>query len=142
MAKHKRVLRDGQTARGPARWARAAGNAFERPNSPQAKLYLDRVSRAHALRIEYAASVGPHAHGEHAWTWDRETGGRYYGERLRVRYYTCSLYCTAMQVQLDARDLDTYEKLELYLMENETAPRPESPARTSRCQVCGTSIAP
>ena len=161
--KHKRVLRDGQIARGPARWARAAANALEKPNSRAGQQYLRRVSFAYQVADECRNSMDVDAmqayeHIELDWRTRHRDGV----DKGRRKYVTCSVFCTVMQIQLDhpegslenisavfstnhqvyrGRDSETGG----FIMADSGVPkvRPlvaSTLKRTSRCQYCGTQV--
>lgn len=106
--RHKRVLRDGQTPRGPKRWARAYGNLLENPKSRAADLLVDRIVTAANFRdFEEMGSAFEH----------REivrhigTGTVYLDER---KYSTCSMFCAAMVVQLDIKSTKYADVLNVF----------------------------
>lgn len=150
--KHKRVLRDGQTHRGPARWLRAADTAMRHPMSKHGQLFFGRVARAQQIVEEYpttAREVKPYAHPHIDWSLGRGAVQREGG----FKYYTCSLFCCAMVAQLDW-GLKTYHALVVFLMSGEvtryngeivSVPTPlgfTDPPRTVRCQFCHSKIEP
>lgn len=121
--KHKRVLRDGQTARGPARWFRAADSAMRKPMSGPGRLFWTRAERANV--VARMGDTGPYVHRD--W-------------RGRVQYHTCSSFCAAMVVQLDEPDIQTQGELVSFLTYYEGAPEMGRPPRTVRCQFCASDI--
>ena len=131
----------GSTPRGPERWARAAHNAVIRPNSKAAQLYQGRVARAVMVRDEFS-STRNRTRGAIFYDADY-VYGRGFVQVDRARYYTCSLYCTAMQAQLDF-GLNTYTELVNFLMEDERVDylRPSQLKREVRCQTCGSTMRP
>lgn len=140
--KHKRVLRDGQTSRGPARWARAAGNAFTNPNSKAGQLYLKRTTHAYTLTLDSDFSkVQPYAHVGEKWTFNYSEGRREYTVTDTIKYYTCSPFCAAMVVQLDhTGEVYEFSSLYFFMSNDDRAPRPGTPTRTVRCYCCGSDI--
>lgn len=139
MAKHKRILQDGQTSRGPARWFRAADNAMRKPTSPGGKLFWGRASTAHLYAQAFPES-GPYEHME--WSWR--------GQRQFTRaYVTCSNFCMAMQVQLDwqyritgDKNPLTFEQLLTHVLDDEERHvRPATITRAVRCQFCSSQVA-
>lgn len=136
-AKHKRILRDGQISRGPARWARAAAHAMQRPTDSHGRQFWDRAERANWLRRMYQ-EPGPFAHPRTAYRW---------AERAYVTtvgYYTCSTFCMGMVAQLDNVLIQTpVQLLELVTgEESENAPYPARPTRDVRCYFCGWTVRP
>lgn len=141
---------DSKYARGPARWKRAASNAELRPTSHGAKLYKAR--RDAAVLIEQNGML------EGARAFYRNTAGlRYNYPDWQRKYFTCSLFCTALQASLDFGSLilmdpedktsidwtelekyvaGEYESLHVKVVNNDL------PERDVRCQVCAASISP
>lgn len=110
---------------------------------------------AHQLRNEYGDGVGSYA----LYKWDYTYPTRTITVSDKPKYYVCSIFCMAMQVQLDFKDeflgVDpltdkqiyrkafTYRELCEFLQVDERVSTPDArPRRTARCQVCGTSIKP
>ncbi len=104
---HKRVLRDGQIARGPARWARAYANLMENPNSKAATLILERLATAATFRSE-----GDTQAYEHVEVIDRTRYGR--GFESKRKYVTCSKFCAAMIVQLDISSTKRQDVVDMF----------------------------
>jgi hypothetical protein len=146
--KHKKKASAyGSIPRGPERWMRAAHNAFTRPNTSNAHLFMDRVSNAHRLRKEYAGQENePIVFFKYTTTWDPELRQAVVDEvQHERRYVTCGLFCAAMQVQLDF-PVSTYEDLEFFLefdfRTNLLRNAEDKLVRAVRCQACGTTIKP
>lgn len=135
---HKRVLRDGQVSRGPARWFRLADAAMRNPSGHSGKLFFARAALAERLRNEYPKIKGPNAHWHNVWNPDFYRNNGVPRVKRVVNYYTCSLFCTAMVVQLDT-GITVYEKLVDYLAENGDV-APGKPKRKARCQFCGSAV--
>lgn len=159
--KHKRVLRDGQTTRGQARWLRAADNAMRNPESKGGRLFWHRTSVAHRI-TKLASFEGPFEHVD--WTYTRS------GSVLKRTAVTCSRFCMAMTVQLDwgpriTNDYQgppaTFEQITDWLMtferRDQFQPRAASDnpdteyvrslepgvlRRPKKCQFCGTAVQP
>lgn len=129
----------GSTPRGPERWARAAHNALTRPNSQEARLYQSRVALARLVHDTFPKTQGPVKHSHYRWKF---SPGSYSGpvRYVATNYYTCSLYCTTMQLQLDYGARDMARVLQ-HLEENEMLELC-TPTRNVRCQCCGTQIQP
>lgn len=150
--KHKRVLRDGQTPRGPKRWARAFGNLLEHPTSRAASLLVDRITTAGRFR-EYAGWAEPWEHIQVYTPATRETA------RTR-KYLTCNAFCAAMVIQLDIESTDwkdvahvfdgTYRrtftirgvKHEAYYQDEVRKLNRTELVRSARCQFCGNKVEP
>lgn len=105
MGKHKKPESyGGSTSRGPARWARAASNALQRPNSQAGRLYLQRTSLAFQIAEEARKSplsVDPDTPFEHRrldYAKSDMRNGDYVAKR---EYATCSVFCAVMVAQLD-----------------------------------------
>lgn len=135
----------GGTPRGPERWMRAAHNAFTRPNTQAAKLFMTRVSNAHRLREKFGDG-GPVVFFEYTTAWDLDEGVVVLDQvKHERRYVVCSHYCAAMQVQLDF-GVKTYDDLEFFLTydfrTNSLANIKDKLVRKVRCQCCGTDIKP
>ncbi len=130
---------DSLTPRGPARWFRAADNAMHKPSSVAGKIFWGRAAMAHRLVTEYEPTTKPpFAHIRLDYNYNRLTGRS--TVTPKISYYTCSLFCCAMVVQLDA-GMTTYQRLEDYLTENEHAPLSNTPPlRGARCQFCSSNI--
>lgn len=157
--KHKRVLRDGQTSRGPARWLRAADNAMRQPDSKGAKLFWSRAAIAQEFRTTYGHNwTGPFEH--RGWThvenpdWPGRFGvaPRFVRQEER-KYVTCSAFCMAMVVQLDAGGINQARDLIGYLFQDVSentwhwvrkldADNPRRLKRSVRCQFCGSDVQP
>lgn len=152
MAKHKRVLRDGQTPRGPRRWARAYGNLLENPTSPAASLLLDRLATANKFR-GYEEFKLPFEHR-------RIRDYKAPSQTSKRAYVTCNMFCAAMVAQLDISSTNFSHVLALFnghylrkynykgvqvtsSWQEEVVPLDKSTlSRTVRCQHCGSSVAP
>jgi hypothetical protein len=143
--------------RGPERWQRAALNAVRRPNSKGARLYLSRTLLAfqvtEAVRADNSG-VSPrqmYSHNRLKWVGGVNT------QELAVNYYTCSVYCTMMQLQLDhsvwtlqgaqkifAGKLKRWDRETHEWVDSEhpfvTAVFPKTLKRNVRCQVCGSAM--
>ncbi len=146
--KHKRVLRDGQIARGPARWARAYANLMENPNSKAATLLLERLATASCFRLEGDKQAYEHL------TVMFPRGGR--PDSNKRDYLTCSKFCAAMVIQLDIASTSvqdvarmftgTYVRTHRYNGQEHTStsqPEVRQIARSKRpvrCQHCGTKV--
>lgn len=81
--------------RGPQRWERARRNAERKPHTQAAALYRERVERADAARDSGMYDDGP-----------REFLTRVFvkghaGPKLNRDFTTCSVWCTAMQAQVE-----------------------------------------
>jgi hypothetical protein len=125
----------GSTPRGPHRWLRAADNAMARPNSQAGRLFWSRTSNAHRMAEAYPLVKGPFGHQQVRRSYN-------YNEVVsrEIPYYTCSLFCCAMVVQLD-HAVHSFEDLELYLSEDQDSPVKARPARGARCYFCASKIA-
>lgn len=97
-------------APGPKRWARAAKNAVEHPNTKAAKLYKDRLALADLVAAGTDLPDVPYEHRKRKYTW---TGGSSTSELKRL-HATCSLRCAVMQLALEHATLD-HEKIIKYL---------------------------
>lgn len=135
--RHKKSRHPASSAnRGPDRWARAAHNALVNPNSENARLYQNRVHLAVRFREAYARDETPVVFMKRAWNYDER---RYDG--VTRDYVTCSLYCAAMQIQLDygARSVGDIANTLVgsgFVSVLDTTEL----ARNMRCQVCGTTV--
>lgn len=141
--RHKRVLRDGQVSRGPARWARAADNAFRNPNSKAGRLYLQRTTLAYMMsevdRETETNSLTSFAHKKTTWVYSYER--RRALPTVSVAYYTCSVFCATMVVQLDY-SLETVQEIKHFFLTDNMAPEEQRPTRKVRCYCCATDIKP
>ena len=127
--------------RGPARWERAAINAVRKPNTAAARLYRDRVTVASDLsRTLRAFSDG----NDSAFVF-MEPG---YSEDATPtrKYAVCSVYCMAMQAQLDfggGREA-VYAALEGVARwggsRKVEAADASTLLKTTRCQCCGGKV--
>lgn len=149
--KHKRVLRDGQTPRGPKRWARAYANLLENPTSKAADLTARRISTANGFRdFKEFKRIFEHV----------EVYRRGPAPEVKRKYLTCNMFCAAMVVQLDIdstryadvlgvfqgtylrtykwQGVDTISDWQdhVSVMDSSTL------VRTVRCQHCGGKISP
>jgi hypothetical protein len=129
------------TPRGPARWERAAVNAIKRPNSQAANLYFARVEVARAVVLDVAlAGVNTRAplrFERRVRAWD----GR--PETWRTEFSVCSMFCMAMQAQLDlggTGDAAVRVVLEGTGWARVVALDAKTLKTDVRCQVCGTTI--
>lgn len=144
---------DSKTPRGPARWKRASDNAAKYPNSKNAKLYKTRVATAgHATADVYEETIarfgrtGPFDFRkfEYKYAIAYDTG--------KIKYRTCSLHCTGLQLQLDepiqirtAGDLTTLLRGIIRGQETGSCVRMTplgAMKQPVRCQVCGSTILP
>lgn len=91
---------DSKWAAGFPRWERARVNALMNPGSAAAKLYRQRVSAA--LEACAGSSTSDHAQFEFMEKYRSPSGAK-------VEYRVCSLFCAAMQIQLDYRVSDREE---------------------------------
>lgn len=124
------------TPRGPLRWERAALNATRKPMSYGAKLYRRRVYNASAL-ASAAEMIG-----------ESKTMYGFWDPWGKKKYTTCSVYCTAMQIQLDYH-VETLEGiLEIFEGGNPYATigkdirkiTAKDLAQDIRCAVCGCTV--
>ncbi len=148
---HKRTLRDGQIARGPARWARAYANLMENPNSKAATLILERLATAATFRSEGDTQAYEH-------TTKRYSYGTHVLVEEKRQYVTCSKFCAAMVMQLDISSTKrqdvvdlfagkyvrtyrrNYEYLPASIQEGVYMLDASKLKRPARCQHCGTKV--
>lgn len=136
------------TARGPARWERAARNALRNPHSKAAAIYRDRVGLAYTVSSARRMMGAP----DHPWQFIGPGGqwaaGKWVPERKRM-YATCSAYCTVLQMTLEF-GANSLEKLTAVFEAKFDPARPymrtverldvKTLKRPIRCQVCTRKI--
>lgn len=141
------------TPKGPARWQRALDNFNNRPYSPGAKLFAERVQLAY--EVVNRPDADPNTWGAFVRRTRSVVGWTNIDDE--VQYYVCSTFCMMMQAQLDLRwflfdgnELNR-DRLEEFLSEEisdserrvyDVFAYLKAPKRQARCQACGQTIYP
>lgn len=138
--KHKRVLRDGQTPRGPARWFRAADNAMRRPMTDAGQLFWKRAKIAQEF-AEASSVDGPWEHLQRECVTVYPDPRRY---EMKRQYVTCGRFCMAMVAQLDFTGIRNLSSFVNVVSDGSAWQKvrhlPDGPTRTSRCQFCSGPV--
>lgn len=133
----KHALRKPNTPRGPERWQRAAVNAALKPNTNAARLFHGRIANAHLTRESGLLTEIGWQHKNRTWDWISRT----YQPADTPRYYTCSVFCMAMIVQLDyATVLEKDNTSVFQFIQHTDLVVPGRPSRPVRCFYCGGNV--
>lgn len=114
---------------------------MRKPNSQAGRLFWGRALLAEKVREEYEFGNAVMRHSERDWDYRLPREER--GQNWKPRYYSCSVFCAAMVVQLD-HGVDGLEDLKHFLVNSASLALvpTRSLKRTVRCQFCGSEIKP